>query len=189
MGDRFGWGNITWGLGREDSSSICSKHGLIQCKVVHRTYFTNARLSKIYKYVSSNCDRCHQAPADLIHLLWVCPSLFNFWTMIFNTLSEILGRKLDPNPFSALFGVSASLPSLSLSQKNVIALTTLLARRLILMKWKSPAPLSHTHWIWNVLYFLKLEKIRLSLQGRSNVFVKVWGPFHKYIKKFSDIPT
>ncbi len=49
------------------------------------------------------------------------------------------------------------------------------------MKWKSPAPPSHTHWNRDVLYFPKLEKIRLS---------KVWCLFFKCIKntKFSDIP-
>ncbi len=82
--------------------------------------------------------------------------------MIFNKLSEILGRKLDPNSFSAIFAES---PSFSLSQKNVITITTLLARRLIPMKWKSPAPLSHTHWIQDVLYFLKLEKTSFSKEG------------------------
>lgn len=47
--------------------------------------------------------------------------------------------------------------------------TTLQATRVILTRWKSPAPLSYTHWIWDMLYFLNLEKLRLSKEGPLNL--------------------
>ena len=58
-----------------------------------------------------------------------------------------------------------------------MAFTTLLARRLILMKWKSSAPPSHIQWIRDVLYYIKLEKIRSTLRGSVAKFEDTWGPF------------
>lgn len=45
-------------------SSICARHSLIRCKVVHRTDYTKARLAKIYDGVTPTCDRCQQSPAN-----------------------------------------------------------------------------------------------------------------------------
>ncbi len=44
---------------------------------------------------------------------------------------------------------------------DFVALLTLLARRLILLNWKSPHPLFYTRWVKDFLYFMKLEKIRV----------------------------
>ncbi len=34
-------------LGRVHSSSVCARHGVIQCKLLHRVYWTKARLSRV----------------------------------------------------------------------------------------------------------------------------------------------
>ncbi len=33
--------------------------------------------------VSDACNRCKQSPANLIHMLWEYPKLFEYWTKIF----------------------------------------------------------------------------------------------------------
>ena len=71
------------------------------------------------------------------------------------------------------------------SSLDLIAFTTLLARRLILLKWKSPVPPTYTHWVKEVLYFLKLEKIRLTLIGKAVSFEKSWNPFLSYVNSTS----
>ena len=168
---------------RVHGSSFCARHSLIQCKILHRIHYTKARLSRIYENVSPTCDRCQHAPADLMHSFWLCPSLSNFWTQIFISLSEISGEDVEPCPVGALFGVFPLLPSLSRAKKDAMAFVTLLARRLILLKWKSPVSPSHTHWMRDILYFLKLEKIRLSLNGSSEKFSKIWSPFFLYLQR------
>ena len=144
-----------------------------------------ARLAKIYDGVTPTCDTCKQSPANLIHMLWHCPSLYNYWTEIFNTLSEVVGEKIEPNALSALFGVAP--PSLTKSKKDMLAFATLIARRLIVTNWKSTTPPCYARWIRDTLYFLKLEKIRLSLSGCSNKFGKLWGPFLQFVKR-TDLP-
>ena len=59
----------------------------------------------------------------------------------------------------------------------VIAFTTLLARCLILFKWKQQTPPSFSKWIQDIFFFLKLEKIKYTLKGSAQTFVKVWRPF------------
>ena len=165
----------TWDaiLLRVHGSSICARHSLIQCKLLHRIYYTKARLSKIYDNVSAECDRCHQSPADLMHMFWLCPSIHNYWTEVFRTLSGVVGQVVEPTPFGALFGVFPLLPSLTKSEKDVLAFITLLARRLILLNWKSPTSPSHAHLIRDTLHCVKLEKIRYLLQGSNKKFGKV----------------
>ena len=59
------------------------------------------------------------------------------------------------------------------SKKDVIAFTTLSARRLILITWKSKT-LPH-HRLRHVLYFIKLEMIWLSSSNMSSKFDVIWG--------------
>ena len=112
------------------TSSICARHGSIQCKVVHRTHWTKVRLSKIYDTVDPSCEKCHQTPANHVHVFWSCVSLYNYWMAIFETLSKVTGTLLQPNAKTALFGIPlVPLPKLQL---DIIAFATILARRLIL---------------------------------------------------------
>ena len=77
------WDNI---LELVHNSFVCARHGLIQCKLIHRTYYTNHRLSKLYPNVADTCNRCNQSPTDLMHMFWLCPKLTDFWSKIFDTL-------------------------------------------------------------------------------------------------------
>lgn len=100
----------------------------------------------------------------------------------------MFGTRLDPNPTCALFVVTPEESRAVLPAKAhvVIALTTLLARRLILFKWKQHTPPSFSHWIKDVMYFLKLEKIKYTLKGSSQTFLKVWRPFLDYYESIQE---
>ena len=163
------------------TSSICARHGLLQCKIVYRTHYTNARLAKIFPGRSDACNRCGHSPADLLHMLWACPRLSDYWSAIFKSLSDVSGVDISPDPFTALFGAS-SVAGTPPHFDRVISFSTLLARRIILMKWKHALPPTHNKWITDVLYFLKLEKIRFSLRGTSRNFEKTWLPFLEYTR-------
>lgn len=164
------------------TSSTSALHGLIQLKVVHRVHLTQARLARIYPNVEPFCPRCRGQPADLIHMFWLCPKLSSFWQDIFKAFSEMFGTQFNPNPISAVFGLIPEECRDLLPNKAyvIIAFSTLLARRLILLKWKQQAPPSFVHWIKEVLYFLKLERIKYTIKGSTQAFVKTWRPFWDY---------
>ncbi len=172
------WGDI---LNLVHSSSICARHGLLQCKVLYRAHLTNAKLAKKFPDRSDACHRCKQSPANHLHMFWSCPQLTDFWSNVFDTLNNALNIDLDPNPLTVLFGIS-SRPDLTISSRQVIAFTTVLARRAILLKWKHVIPPSHDMWIREIFCCIKLEKLRFLLSGSLKSFHKTWKPFLDHIK-------
>jgi len=85
------------------------------------------------------CDHCHQAPASTTHMFWSCPSLHKYQSLIFKTVSEVLGIYVKPLPVIALFGTL----SLSLNMSKYKTFVILLARCLILINWKLSTPPTH----------------------------------------------
>ena len=146
-------------LDRVHSSSICARHSLIQCKILHRAHLTNARLARIYPDRTHKCNRCNQSPADYMHMFLLCPKLSAFWSAVFGTISTVLDKPAHLDPLSALFGFSPTLIT-SKNAKQVIAYTILLARRLILLKWTHSTPPTHNKWIVEVLKCVRLERVR-----------------------------
>ncbi len=126
------------------------------------------------------CNRCGQAPADFVHMFLSCPILSEFWAAIFQSLSKAAGQIILLEPLTALFGLYSS-HSVPKSTRKIIAFTTLLARRLILLKWSHSSPPTHYKWIQDILQCITLEKIRLSLKGSLSSFYKMWQPFITYI--------
>lgn len=167
---------------RIHTSSLCIRHGLIQFKVVHRLHYSNDRLSKLYPNVAPNCPRCHYSPVSLGHMFWSCPSLYDFWSSIFQSLSAISGETLQPDPLIAIFGVARDELKLSHLHKNAIAYASLHARRLILLNWKAKNPPSYVHWIREVMLGLALEKIRYTVHGSEGKYDRTWSQFIMHIK-------
>lgn len=123
------------------SSSLCARHGLLQCKVLFRVHYTNAWLAKIYPGTSDSCNRCKQSPANHTHMFWSCPNLTGFWCQIFDALAIVLDMDLRPEPCTALFGSPPlTTPILRVAKRRALAFTTLLARRLILLKVETCSP-------------------------------------------------
>ena len=106
-------------------------------------------------------------------MFWSCQRLQTFWEKIFGSLSDIYSIKMSPQPIIALFGVMPRDTIWPAGLHDVVAFTTLLARRLILLNWKRPVPPSHTRWLKEIMFYLKLEKIKFTLRGAANKFEKV----------------
>lgn len=153
--------DIEWAgmLDKVHSSSPCARHALIQFKILHRLHFTNSKLARIYPTISPACIRCKHSPATTAHMFWSCPKLEVFWKDIFKSFSDIYDVSIDPDPLLAVFGTSPESTVLTVGMCNVIAFTTLLARRLILFHWKKTEPPTHNRWVKEVMCYIQLEKI------------------------------
>ncbi len=116
-------------------------------------------------------------------MFWLCPNLEGYWKAIFEALSTLLTVKLHPNPLTSLFGITPDGIQLPVGGHKVIAFTTLLARRLILMRWRDAAAPSFSHWIREVLFNLRLEKIRYTIRGSEKKFSEVWRSFQTFFDK------
>ena len=175
----------TWAkiVKRVHSSSMCARHSLVQFKVIHRVHLSKAKLAKIYPQINPICDRCNLEDATLIHMFWLCPKVNGYWKAIFETLSTVLTTKIDPNPLTSLFGIIPEDTELPAGGRKTVAFITLLARRLILLRWKEAVPPSFSHLIRDVLSNLKIEKIRYTLRGSEKKFLKVRRPFLTFFDK------
>lgn len=182
----------TWesALLRVNNSTFCAKLTIIQFKILHRIHYSKARLAKIFPNIDASCERCRNPSADLIHMFWSCPTLKAYWSTIFNTLSEALNVELQPNAAMGIFGVTdRGHRTLRKSHKNIIAFTTLLARRRILLHWKSKKPPKAALWFSDLTQFIQLEKIKYALKGSKETFCAVWDTFLKHLEKVKIIPT
>ena len=171
-------------IGAVNSSSSCARLSLIQFKVFHRLHYSKEKLSKIYPdKFDDKCNRCSQTPCNLTHMFWACPRLSEFWLQFFKTISDILDINLTPTPHIAIFGKPPDNLRTTGIQNNVIAFASLIARKRILLLWKSPQPPLIKVWLHDILGLLKLEKIKFSLRGSSDRFFTHWRPLLKYLDK------
>lgn len=51
----------------------------IQFKILHRVYYTPARIASIYGSGDAACWRCTTTPADFDHIFWHCQQTWEFW--------------------------------------------------------------------------------------------------------------
>lgn len=174
------WNNA---LARVNGTTSCTRLGLIQFKVLHRLHYSKVRLSKIYANVADTCERCRSAKADLAHMFWTCPRLLDYWTTIFKILSEAYVKDIRPSFEMAVFGVPKQDVVMSKKCQDACAFACLLARRRILLDWKSSKPPLVSLWLSDVMLFLKLERIKYSLRGCTKRFYSVWTPMISYFEK------
>lgn len=116
-------------------SSPSSRHGLLQFKIIHRLRFSRVKLAKLFPSLDPVCEKCQAALASLIPMYWACPNLQSFQEAVFLSLGEVLGNVVDINPVTDLFGIKHEGTTSQWSWRTctVVALTTLLARCLILL--------------------------------------------------------
>ena len=78
----------------------------------------------------------------------------------------------------AIFGVFVSEVSMTTNKRNAFA--SMLARRRIVLEWKSPKPPYVSVWLNDLMLFLKLEKIKYFSRGSNDTFHKIWDPLLLY---------
>ena len=170
-------------------SSSCARLNLIQYKVLHRMHFSKAKLAKFFPSTSDACNRCAFVPSDLAHTFWSCSKLTGFWKNFFKIISDALDTDITPCPFIAIFGVPLNHSQFSKQKLNVLAFASLIARRCILLHWKSPKPPADKSWETDLMSFLKLEKIKFSLRGSTGKFYTTWQPLLSYFDNVATTPT
>lgn len=122
--------------------------------------------------------KCFSAEGSLAHLFWFCPTLHNFWTAIFEWLSKAYSRDIQPNHDLAIFGCSTRTFELLCDIQTVLHLSMVVAKKLILLTWKSTNSPGFTHWLREMLSVIQMERPRLDKTDTQNrLFLRIWGPF------------
>lgn len=100
-----------------------------------------------------NCDRCGTI-ATLSHMFRLCPKLIDFWQPMFKFFSDLLEILIEPLALIVIFGTVPQDLHLNQHSKNMIVFATLLARRVILLKWNDRSPPTFNQWIRDLLHHL-----------------------------------
>ena len=164
-------------LSRVHCCSVNSRHRLIQYKVLHRLHYSKTKLNRIFPSVSPVCDKCNIAEGSLAHLFWFCPKLHNFWSDIFEHLSKAYSRAIQPNHELAILGCSTETSDLLHDTQLALHLGMVVAKKLILLAWKSTTPPTFAHWLSEMLSVIQMERLRLHKPNQQNRFERIWGPF------------
>lgn len=114
-----------------------------------------------------------------MHMFWTW-KLSNNWQSFFIAISDILGMSID----SCLWSASRwTCNHIFTGECFCIAFAPLVARRKILLLWKSSQPPFFKSWLHDLLFLLKLEKIKFSLRGCPEKFYSHWKPLLDYVDK------
>ena len=106
---------------------------------------------------------------------------------MFQHLAEALDVVLTPCAETAIFGVLPGHRVMRRKTKDSIAFATILARRRILLEWKSSIPPKASPWLKDLMMYLNLEKIKYNLRGSSKLFDSVWGSMIAYIAELKTL--
>ena len=67
-------------------------------KVIHRYYYTPAKLHKMGLMKDNLCWKCMNVTGSYLHLLWDYPLVFPFWKQIIKTIEDWLATPLPESP-------------------------------------------------------------------------------------------
>lgn len=81
---------------------------------------------------------------------------FTYWFEVFISISDCTETQWEPTAITALFGVLPPALLLPKYKADFVAFVTLPARRLILLRWKSPAIPPNSHYSRTIFFFIKL---------------------------------
>jgi len=126
--------------------------------------------------ISAKCQRCKRAEGDLLHMLWNCPILNDFWKYIIDISSKVIGIPIRNDSRIWILGDSELLNS-SHHKKYFTLLAGTAGEKCILVNWKSTHSPSRKQWINELISLCTPEKILFNVRKSPKTFGKIWGSF------------
>lgn len=143
---------------------VLDRDCFIQFKLLHRVYYTLARLDKISSSSSAECRRCTSSPDGFDHVFCHCLKIQEFWQSVTRTLHELTALPIPLTISVCLLGLVEELAPLR-AQRTFLFISLFHPQKPMLLHWKKPEAPSLTFWKGFASYLLE--------QGLSEK-VKVW---------------
>ena len=152
---------------------------LIQYKITHRTHYTAQKLFKM-GFRSELCSYCTEnCPDTYIHATWQCAPVRQFWIKVTESLSLILGSHIPLSPSLCLLGDVSSLNFYSSKNKLLLVALTI-AKKTILLNWKSRNSLNLAQWKNLLSEYISLENLASPL-NHTVEHQDHWSPFLDFL--------
>ena len=157
------------------------KTRLIQFKILHRVYWTPSRLHRVGLRDDAGCWRCNDEEGTLVHMLWGCPAVQEFWRNVRDYIQTILTVDIPFAPTLYVLGHPAALEELSPYDAEWVQTVLMLGRKLIVMKWKDPIAPTAAQWFIQLGKLAALEKLTFRLLNKVEVYLFKWERYLRYL--------
>ncbi len=146
-----------------------------------QTYITPVRLNKMNQNIPDTCIKCSVDRGTLLHCMWNCPKVQEFWKEVAFFISQMVSINLPMKPEMFILGIIPENILHHGSTCKLVDTSILQAKRLIALYWKKVEKPSIVQWINNMSFCLVMEKITYMLKGKLSSFENIWAPFISFI--------
>lgn len=159
---------------KAQTQSVNTKFKLLQYKWLMRTYLTPCRLNHIYPNVPDICVKCREAKGTLIHCLWECSKIHQFWKSVLHCIGLVVGKEVPLRAKICLLGIYPENFVVSQQQSLLIDFGLLQARRLIALLWRNMDTTSIGMWTKELMNCLALERLTYIVKKKERNFTHLW---------------
>ncbi|KAJ1097830.1 hypothetical protein NDU88_002946 [Pleurodeles waltl] len=145
---------------------------LIHFKYLHRFYRTPISLKRMGLRETDECWRCGSALASFLHIAWSCPRLKDYWSQVFISVNQIVGRLDIPSPLLGLLGYG-----------RLHALLLLFAKRRVAIHWGRRRVPAVGNWLADVTYGHTQLTTFWELMPAASRPRDIWDPFVSWARE------
>lgn len=154
---------------------------LIQFKIIHRFYWTPSRMFRLGILDSPKCWRCKAEDGHLVHALWYCDKVQQFWKRIHTHISEISETHIDFCPRLFVLGDGTVLTEGNTNVKSWILTSIMIGKQILLRGWKAEGVPSFQEWTAELARVAAFEKMSYRKMGKMDLYGKKWGMYVSFI--------
>lgn len=174
------WDKIT-GITKQVSRDIRIK--LIQFKILHRFYWYPSRLFRLGLKETPDCWRCVGEGGDLIHALWSCPKVHNFWIRVHEYITEVVGIDYEFCPGIYILGSPQPIDHIGKPLAHWIQTSIMIGKQMIMRKWKAAEGPLFQDWVSELGRVAAFERISYSVINKVEKYNDKWGKFLWFLSK------
>ncbi len=155
---------------------------LIQFKIIHRFYWTPSRLFRLGLLSTPNCWRCKSEEGTLVHVLWSCDKVQQFWTNIYDKLCEITEMHMPFSPRLFVLGDHSVLAGQDKHITMYVQTSLMIGRQILIRGWKTEGVPSFQEWVVEMARVTAFEKMSYKQLGRLDLYEAKWGNYLKFLR-------
>ncbi|KAJ1164726.1 hypothetical protein NDU88_005160 [Pleurodeles waltl] len=139
-----------------------------------RFYRTPISLKRMGLRETDECWRCGSASASFLHIAWSCPRLKGYWSQVFVSVNQIVGRSDVPSPLLGLLGYVRDTPP---TERRLHALLLLFAKRRVAIHLGRQRVPAVRDWLADVTYGHTQLTTFWELMPAAARPRDIWDPF------------
>lgn len=168
------------------TQSINTRGRLLQYKWLFRTYITPVKLNHFNPNIPDNCPKCNIERGTLLHCIWECKKLQDFWKDTLRLISRLTECIIPVEPRLCLLHIYPEDFGANAKKRKLIDFCLLQVKRVIALKWKDVQSPNSTQWLKEMSSHLVLEKLTYILRGKVGEFNDMWSPFLRFMDNLPD---